>query len=607
MRFGTDMANWLLNRCVRSESSFNRHVLRLVYRTGVIAHRLGLHLVAHVHFHSGLSTATSIWRSRLLTRIHFHPLLGSNKNIYIWSLFDASTGCLFLRPVHATSSWFLQNVHAGVRVLGRLNMTVSIHHCCASVYFRNACLSLTWIIRTAGAPHMVVFGISWALSLEGHRVFKSVIHCSWPVYHGSNVENLCVICNLVLGHDEALLGILTVWFVFIQWTCRFLVAPLDINEANVGWLACRLLLSGHLSAGGWTKTVRLTMASLDSAHLADDRWVFAHASISILCSVSDDLWSKYLSAISIKITALRSTTTNTWKVLRPRRFSNIVLVYVFLWVVNPWQQRLVPLCLEMQVTLRIKKFKLILFRAQIQKSTFFKYLNSNCTYRWLVLIIDHLVFLTLLLRQLFGIVFINDHHRSVPYLCCWLIVVPNLTWSALLLVIEHRIFKTTSDSIHILCLLKDRVNLQELVASLTTLWYSATVGRSSIVSAESAFRIRTFWDINGSWGTASWKLFVIVVAWLFWLLNLSALNWLETYRCIWMTFQRLSIWESLMQSCGFGAALDILLRLLRIIVLGVEAHARIYIIVVEILVVGLILHVFTSGSFDRLYALLVLM
>jgi len=62
-----------------------------------------------------------------------------------------------------------------------------------------------------------------------------------------------------------------------------------------------------------------------------------------------------------------------------------------------------------------------------------------------------------------------------------------------------------------------------------------------------------------------------------------------------------------MQSCGFVASLDILLGLLRIIVLGVEAHARIYIIVVEILVVGLILYVFPSGGFDRLNALLVLM
>lgn len=201
-----------------------------------------------------------------------------------------------------------------------------------------------------------------------------------------------------------------------------------------------------------------------------------------------------------------------------------------------------------------------------------------------------------------------DHHRRVPFLRCWLIVEANLAWSALLLVIKHRIFKTPSDPIHILCLLKDWVNLQELVASLTALRNSTTAGRSSKVSAESAFRIRAFWDINGGWGAASWKLFVIVlVAWLFWLLNLSALNWLETYRCVRMIFQRLSIRKSLMQSCGFVASLDILLGLLRIIVLGVEAHARIYIIVVEILVVGLILCVFPSGSFDRLYALLVLM
>lgn len=75
-----------------------------------------------------------------------------------------------------------------------------------------------------------------------------------------------------------------------------------------------------------------------------------------------------------------------------------------------------------------------------------------------------------------------------------------------------------------------------------------------------------------------------------------------------MIFQRLSIGQSLMQPSRFSPSLNVLLGLLWIIVLGVEAHARIHIIVVEILVVGLILYVFTtSGSFDRLYALLVLM
>lgn len=64
VRFCTDMANWLLNRSVRSKPSFDWHVLGLVYRT-VIARRLGLDLVAHVHFHGGLSTATSIWRPLL--------------------------------------------------------------------------------------------------------------------------------------------------------------------------------------------------------------------------------------------------------------------------------------------------------------------------------------------------------------------------------------------------------------------------------------------------------------------------------------------------------------------------------------------------------------
>ena len=73
-----------------------------------------------------------------------------------------------------------------------------------------------------------------------------------------------------------------------------------------------------------------------------------------------------------------------------------------------------------------------------------------------------------------------------------------------------------------------------------------------------------------------------------------------------MIFQRLPIRKSLMQTCRFIPSLDVLLRLLRIIVLGVEAHARIDIIVVEILVVGLILHVFASGSFDRLNTLLML-
>lgn len=48
------------------------------------------------------------------------------------------------------------------------------------------------------------------ICLKGHRVFKGVIHSSWTVSHGSDVENLSVIWNLVLRHNEALLGILTV-------------------------------------------------------------------------------------------------------------------------------------------------------------------------------------------------------------------------------------------------------------------------------------------------------------------------------------------------------------------------------------------------------------
>lgn len=83
-------------------------------------------------------------------------------------------------------------------------MAVSIHHSGARVDFRNA--GLSWIIRAAGAPHVVVFRVC----LKGHRVFKGVVHRSWSVSHWSQVENLSVICDLVLRHDEALLGILTV-------------------------------------------------------------------------------------------------------------------------------------------------------------------------------------------------------------------------------------------------------------------------------------------------------------------------------------------------------------------------------------------------------------
>lgn len=37
-----------------------------------------------------------------------------------------------------------------------------------------------------------------------------MVYSSWPVTHGSYVKDLTVISDLMLSHDEAFLGILTV-------------------------------------------------------------------------------------------------------------------------------------------------------------------------------------------------------------------------------------------------------------------------------------------------------------------------------------------------------------------------------------------------------------